>query len=240
VTALPLTVKCEAKVTTGKGVQVAARELEALAGDERTAGVLACLFWCGDRRLDGHWLLVDAARLRAPYGGTLSMTKDALADAAGASASLEALRRHVDDRWTGFLDAFRDEALAGHAALVAALARGHADGTTAARLPVHRVLEVEHRATIAALLEAHGESGVGRLLQDLLAYVVAFAGYRQVTNNPVGVPDFVVSDLDAAAGGGRVVVELSAVEAERILSLCRSAGDEQLATALARRVRALP
>jgi hypothetical protein len=231
--ALPATLKCEAKLTTGTGVQVARRELQALASNEPgTVGVLAVLFLCGDREVDGRWLLVDASQLRAPHGDTLSMTRTRVVAAARGSASLGALRRHVDERWAPFLQAFREEALGGHGPLVAELARCHAERRIEKRLPPHRVLDVEHRSALEQLVARHGESGAGRVLQDLLAYLLAFAGYDQVTNNPVGVPDFVLSGVERR-GEDRVAVELSRAEVDRLLALCNTAGEHGLATSLA-------
>ena len=89
-----------------------------------------------------------------------------------------------------------------------------------------------------ALLERHGESDSGRLAQDLLAYVLAFAGWRKVTLNPVGVPDFV---LEEAVGGGSaqdVTLTLARPDAERAAALLRAAGEHSLAGALEARIAA--
>ncbi len=232
--ALPTTVKAEVKLTTGSGVQVSARELEALqVGDATAVGILAVLFWCGDREVDGTWVIVDAAEIRERDGESVSATKSALLRASRAQPWLDGLRQHVDRYWPPFLDAFKEEALRDHGSLVEELARCHREGLIQGRLPEHRILAAEHRATLAELIASQGEADAGRISQDLLAYLLAHAGYRKVTNNPVGVPDFVLSDLarDADAGS-KIVFELTLEEAERLVSLCRSAGDDQLAQAM--------
>jgi hypothetical protein len=237
---LPSTIKAEVKLTTASGVQVSSRELEALkVADPTAAGILAVLFWCGDREVDGSWLIVDASRIRDRQADTFSATKAALQLAARAHDGLGELRRHVEGYWPAFLDAFKDEALRDHAALVEALAHCHREGLFAERLPKHAILATEHRATIKQIIDVQGESDAGRIMQDLLAYLLAFAGYREVTNNAVGVPDFVLSDLrDNGSRPGTVVVELTHDEAERLLDLCRSAGDDELARAVSRFARA--
>ena len=58
----PSTIKGEVKLTTGGGASLSARELEALTvSDPRAVGLVAVLFVGGDRELDGHWTMVDAA-----------------------------------------------------------------------------------------------------------------------------------------------------------------------------------
>ena len=61
---LPSTLKAEVKLTTGTGVSVSSRELDALApvGPDEL-GVLAVLFWCEEREVAGRWILADAALL---------------------------------------------------------------------------------------------------------------------------------------------------------------------------------
>ena len=240
---LPSTIKAEVKLTTGRGVQVSARELDALkVADPTAAGLLAVLFCCGDREVDGHWVIVDASRIRDRQAESFSATKAALLLASRARDGLGELRRHVAANWPAFLDAFKDEALRDHAALVGALAHCHREGLVAERLPEHAILAAEHRATVRQIVDVQGESDAGRIMQDLLAYLLAFAGYREVTNNAVGVPDFVLSDAisNADVGGsasreGTVVVELTRDEADRLLDLCRAAGDDELALAVAGR-----
>jgi hypothetical protein len=239
---LPSTIKAEVKLTTASGVQVSARELDALkVADPAAAGLLAVLFWCGDREVDGRWVIVDASRIRDRCAESFSATKAALLLASRTQDGFGELRRHVDGYWPAFLDAFKEEALRDHAALVEALAQCHREGLVSDRLPKHAILAAEHRATIRQVIDVQGESDAGRIMQDLLAYLLAFAGYRKVTNNPVGVPDFVLSDLVSCAATAdgplsqeTVVIELRRDEAERLLELCRSAGDDALARTVSR------
>ncbi|WP_437618569.1 hypothetical protein [Sorangium sp. So ce1151] len=233
---LPNTIKCEVKLTTASRVQIPARELDALrVGDSDTVGLLAVLFWCGDRNLDGSWIVIDASRIRDRQAESFFVTKTILLRESQTCDGLGDLRRHITEHWPAFLYAFKEEALKGHTALVEELARRHRDGLVAERLPEHPILAVEHRATVKEIIDVHGESDAGRVMQDLFAYLLAFAGYRDVTNNAVGVPDFVLSDLIGTAGRAEtVVVELTLDQAKRLLDLCRSAGEDELAGAVSR------
>jgi hypothetical protein len=229
---LPASVKAEVKLTTLGGVSVAARELAALDVPEgRGLGLLAVFFAGGDD--DGRWLLVDAAAWRGRAGASVSAARSVLAALARGQPRLGALRRHVDEAWPRFLVAFADAVEAGHAALVTALEEAHARGDVEAFLPRDPVLAYERRAAVRALLERHGEADAGRLAQDLLAYVLAQAGWRKVTLNPVGVPDFV---LEEPAHGepqpGDVTLTLPREEAERVVALFRAAGEQALAREL--------
>jgi hypothetical protein len=227
---LPSTIKAEVKLTTGSGVSVGARELAALAvPDADAVGVIAVLFVGGDRELDGRWIIVDAADFRGRTGETVSAARSALLATARAQPWLEPIRRHVDELWPAFLQGFVDVAERGHAALVTELAALHDAGRLRERLPRDRVLAIEHVATVKALVRRHGESDAGRLAQDLLAYLLAVAGYRKVTLNPVGVPDFVLEERMADVQSSRVTLSMPCRDAERLAALCRAAGDEQLA-----------
>jgi hypothetical protein len=234
---LPAIVKAEVKLTTGAGVCVFARELGALdVAPGEGVGIVAVLFVGGERESDGRWILVDPRALRGRSGGTVSASRSVLAAAARRQPWLDGLRRHVDELWPAFLDAFGEAAELGHAALVDALARAHAAGATRELLPRHRILVAEHRAAVHALVDRHGECDAGRLAQDLFAYLVALAGYRKVTLNPVGVPDFLleepVREPMPVDGGAAVTLTLGRDEAARLVSLCRAAGEHELARAL--------
>lgn len=236
---LPATLKAEAKLTTGDGISVAARELAALEVPGGGIGLVAVLLVGGGADEDGRWILVDAAAWRGRGGESVSAARSVLAGLARGQRHLDALRRHVDDAWPRFLVAFRDAADAGHAALVKALEAAHRDGTTRDLLPVDPVLGYERRATMRDLLERHGESDTGRLAQDLLAYVLAFAGWRKVTLNAVGVPDFVLEEAaGAAAPAQHVTLTLARGDAERAAALLRAAGEDSLAGALEARIAA--
>lgn len=242
--ALPPTLRAEVKLTTGTGVSVSSRELEALAPTvPGELGVLAVLFWCDDREVAERWTIADAALFPDRSAETVSFTREAFVSIARSHRHLRALREHVDQNWPGFLQAFEDAALEGHDALSEALARAHREGTLRDRFPPHRVLDFEHRGSLERLIETQGESNAGRIFQDLLAYLVALAGYGSVTNNPVGVPDFVVSGLadrssactaaSAPAGEKPVVIELTPGELDRLVLHCRAAGDDDLARIVA-------
>lgn len=235
----PATIKAEVKLTTSTSVQISARELEALRVTEHTSvGLLAVLFWSGDRNVDGQWIIVDASRIRHREAESVSVTKTAMLSTSRARDPLNAVRQHAAKYWPAFLYAFRDEALQGHAALVEVLERCHRNQLVAERLPEHAILAVEHSATVQEIIRFHGESDAGRLMQDLLAYMLAFIGYRAVTNNAVGVPDFVLADLGGVVGREpNVLVELTFDEARRIIELCQSAGHDDLAHAVDQSMR---
>ena len=57
---LPPQLKVEVKFTTSAGVSIPTREREALRPDaDGAVGVIAVMCLCGDRELDGRWILVD-------------------------------------------------------------------------------------------------------------------------------------------------------------------------------------
>jgi hypothetical protein len=227
---LPSAIKAEVKLTTGGGIALAARELDALAvTDADAVGLVAALFVGGDRGRDGRWILVDAADYQARRGEDVAAARGALLATARTQRWIEPLRRHVEELWPPFLQAFSDVAERGHAALVAELDGLHREGRLGEALPRERVLGVEHAAATRRLVEFHGESSAGRIAQDLLAYLIAMAGYRKVTLNAVGVPDFVLEDCAASQRPERVNFSLAPEDAERVAALCRAAGDERLA-----------
>src|SRR6266540_2959104 len=230
---LPTTIKAEVKLTTGGGVSLAARELDALeVSDPGAVGLLAVLFVGGDRELDGRWTIVDASDYHGRNGDSVSAARSVLVATARTQRWLDPLRRHVDDLWPAFLHAFVDAAERGHAELVAELDSLHRQGRLRERLPRDRVLGIEHVATVKDLVRHHGESDAGRLAQDLLAYLLALAGYRKVTLNAVGVPDFVLEGCTVGDPVKHVMISLVRTDAERVVALCRAAGDERLALAV--------
>jgi hypothetical protein len=241
---LPAVVKAEVKLTTIGRVGLDARELRALDVPGGGLGLVAVLFAGGDPDDDARWVLLDAAAWHGRRGESVSAAQSVLAAVARGQRHLDPLRRHVDAAWPRFLVAFREAAEQGHAALVAALAAAHDAGETEGLLPQDPVLGYERREAVRALVERHGESDAGRLAQDLLAYVLALAGWRKVTLNPVGVPDFVLEQPRPTAGvaarvaASDVTLTLRRGEAERVLALCRAAGEEDLAGALEERLLA--
>ena len=86
-------------------------------------------------------------------------------------------------------------ALEGHTRLQAVLKERHAAGWKGELLSRDDTLDFEHRQSIALILAHHGSKVAGHIFQDLLAYLLALAGYRSVTSNPVGVPDIQLGDL---------------------------------------------
>lgn len=236
---LPAILKAEAKLTTGEGVSVAARELDALEAPGGGLGIVAVLLVGGGAEQDGRWVLVDAAGWSGRSGESVSAARSVLAGLERGQRHLDLLRRHVDETWPRFLVGFREAAEAGHGALVEALQAAHRDGTTRDLLPPDPVLAYERREAVRELLVQHGESDAGRLAQDLLAYVLAFAGWRKVTLNAVGVPDFVLEEVAAErAAPQQVTITLRRDEAERAAARLRAAGEHALALALESRIAA--
>ncbi len=235
---LPSKIKAEVKLTTGTGVSLAARELEALAvTDAGAVGLVAVLFVGGDRELDGRWTIVDAAGFFGRNGESVSSARSALVATARTQSWLDPLRRHVDALWPAFLHAFVESAEQGHAGLVAELETLHAERRLRERVPRDRVLGVEHLANVKELVRRHGESDAGRLAQDLLAYLLALVGYSKVTLNAVGVPDFVLEGCTVGDPVKHVMISLVRTDAERVVALCRAAGDERLALAVESKIR---
>lgn len=236
---LPATLKAEAKLTTGDGVSVAARELVALEVPGGGVGIVAVLLVGGGPDEDGRWVIVDAAAWSGRSGESVSAARSVLAKLARGQRHLDRLRQHVDETWPRFLVAFREPAESGHGALVEALQAAHRDGTTRDLLPVDPVLGYERREAVHALLAQHGESDAGRLAQDFLAYVLSFAGWRKVTLNAVGVPDFVLEEPVAErAAGQHVTITLPREDVERAAARLRAAGEDALAVALESRIPA--
>lgn len=229
--ALPSLIKAEAKLTTGDSVSISAREVEALKVDREDAtGILAAIFVGGDRDADGQWVILDAAVWLGRQSDSVSAARHVLVSLSRTQPWLEDLRRYVDRLWPAFLDGWKTSADRGHEELLAELARSHREGTLLSRLPTHQVLAVEHRRCIGDLVEQHGESDAGRLTQDMLAYLIASAGYASVTNNPVGVPDFVLTGL--AGPVGRISVMLDNDDLRLLVKLCDQSGETDLAARL--------
>jgi hypothetical protein len=239
---LPASLKAEVKFTTATAVQLDARELAALSADAGSgAGIVAVLFWSGDRSTDGRWVIVDAAAIRSTGGETVHVTRDALLRTARMQPRLDPLRQHLGALWRPFLQAFHADAMADLDQLTAVLERCHRGGLVRQRLPPDEVLDIDHRTLMESLLQRHGESMVGRILQVLLTFALAQAGYRRVTINQVGVPDFDLSDLAASdapvrSRTGDDDITVTRGQAELLIRYCREAGDALLATVLEERL----
>ena len=193
----PAAIRIEVKTTTSEAVPLPLRELAALdTNDANEIGILAALFWCGDRNVDGRWLIADAkATFRQRAVQTIFVPKTRMERAHRGQTWLDDLKTHIADIWPPFLQAFFDDAMRGHEALCGVLKHSHENGSVAARLPTERVLDTDHRDAIQSLIDHHGESPAGHIFQDLFAYLVGHAGYATVTLNPVGVPDVTISGL---------------------------------------------
>lgn len=234
---LPSLLKAEVKLTTGAHISVATRELEALAVEvDEAAGIVAAIFVGGEPEVDGRWVIVDATSWRDRAGQSVSATHSALVALARMQPRLAPLRTYVDEMWPIFFAGWKDVAARGHEELLVELGRAHREGTIGHRLPRYEVLNVEHRDSFAKLVDNHGEHEAGRLAQDLLAYVIAFAGYGRITNNPIGVPDFVLEGRRNRPAG--VTLTLTEGEAARFLRICVSAGESVLADRVRERLRA--
>ena len=248
---LPATLKIEAKFTTAASVPLNARELEALRGAEgRTVGIVAVLFWCGNERVDGRWVCVDARdNFDARRGNSVSATAKDFCRLEKNQPWLDGLRQHLDSRWRPFLQAFLDQALAGHKALIAELEFARGSGALASRMSSERVLDTDHQRAIEAIVKILGPNAAGTVFQDLLAYLIALAGYETIRINPVGVPDIELTGLSARKGGlassageatkkrraaatrvkPRITIRLTADQVRRIAECCRQASERELA-----------
>lgn len=227
---LPTRIRAEVKFTTGRGVIVPAREIDALRRAD-DAAVLAILFRSGDHVADGRWLLLDAGpALARNAAGDFSTTSEGALRASRVTGFCLDLRSRIDALWPAFLDAFLDDALAGRDTLVPALADAHARATVGVRLPGHEVLASEHLEAIDEIVGAHGEAVSGGLFQALFGYLLGQLGYDEITLNQIGVPDVEASRADERTTG--MFAQLSAAELARIIAACRSAGEFDLARRL--------
>lgn len=256
---LPATLKIEAKFTTAASVPLTARELEALRGAEGgTKGIVAVLFSCGNESVDGRWVCVDAKdNFDAKSGNSVNATAKDFCRLEKNQPWLNDLRQHLDNRWRPFLQAFLDQALTGHKALVAELESARRAGVLADRVSSGHVLDTDHQRAINAIVKKLGASGAGRVFQDLLAYLVALAGYETLRINPVGVPDIELTGLSGRNGSlaspvgeapkkrraaatrlkERITIRLTKEQVQRITECCRQAGERELAEQIVSQLR---
>lgn len=227
---LPAALSVECKFTTGTTIVIPRRERDALVAiDGGRTGIVAALFWCGQRDYDGRWLIVDAAEtLRAGRGATTTLSLADLGRIEKSQAWLDPIRLHVRNWWNPFLMAYRDEALSGHEGLLSELRTLHEDNALRARVTKEHFLDLEHRRAMQEILSTHGPSVAGHIFQDLFAYLLALAGYMTVRLNPIGVPDIELSDLRSKATRKRTV-RLTGAELANVYELCRAAGAQSLA-----------
>jgi len=132
--------------------------------------------------------------------------------------------------------------------------------TTALRITVVRehVLDTDHHRAINAIVKKLGASVAGTVLQDLLAYLVALAGYDTLRINPMGVPDIELTGLlgrhgSPASSAGeapkkkrrvaptrpkkRITIHLTKEQVCRITECCRQAGERELVEQLVSQLR---
>lgn len=230
----PKALRIEAKFTMGMSISVPSREREALLGkDPNVVGAIAALFCCGKRDYDNRWFIVDAAEsFRAAPGDGGCLAVQDLQRIEKSQTWLAGVHHHVEQAWPRFLRAFLDEALAGHEALCSELERLRRTNGLEKRLSAEPVLELEHRSAIRRVVDHHGAAGAGRVFQDLLAYLLVLAGYRKVQLNAVGVPDIEVSDFLGDQTTQLVTFTLTRQQAERLGTLAKAAGDDDLVSLL--------
>jgi len=230
----PKALRIEVKFTTGMTVPVPKREREFLIGKDRdVVGIIAAIFWCNKRAIDGQWFIVDAAesfRTGRSAGGSLGIND--LLRLEKCQPWLDGLRDHIHNVWPQFLRAFHGEALAGHEVLSTELDALLRAGKLQDRLERDPVLDLEHRKAIQAIHHTHGSSVAGHIFQDLLAYLLALAGYGRVQINPIGVPDIELSELRTDTAAQFVTLSLAQEQVDRIVRLCQKAGALDLARAL--------
>lgn len=230
----PKALRIEVKFTTGTTIVLPARERESLLSkDQNVVGVIAALFWCGKRDVDGRWFIVDASesfRTGPSDGGSLDVLD--LQRLEKGQAWLAGLRDFIGRTWPSFLRGFHDEALAGHEVLKTELERLKRLGRMQQRVTKDSVLELEHRNAVREIVESLGPSVSGHIFQDLLAYLLALAGYNRVQINPVGIPDIEVSEFVDHSDVKLVTLTLTQDQADRLVELSKIAGDDELANVL--------
>ncbi len=196
-------------------------------------GLIAALFWSGTRDVDGRWFIVDAAEsFRTGPADAGSLDVRDLERLEKSQAWLAGLRNFVGQTWPSFLRAFYEEALAGHEALKTELERLKRIGQLHERVTKDSVLELEHRKAVRGIVESLGASVSGHVFQDLLAYLLALAGYTRIQINPIGIPDIEASEFVDHSDAKLVVLTLTQDQADRFIELSKVAGDEELVNLL--------
>jgi hypothetical protein len=227
----PSKLKVEAKTTSAAAVPVSVRELRALrAADIAETGILAVLFR-SPGRAGSQWILVDVQEFVDDTNTVRTFEREHLLRIAQRQPWLDDLRGHVAREWPRFLVAFEEWARQGHIPLFREIERLHRAGRLPEFLPADPVLEFDRARTLDSIMDSLGDKEAGRVLQDLLAYTMATAGYRQITNNPTGVPDFVLEN-PVGGEGERCVLELSRADALRLAEWSERAGDAGLAQSI--------
>lgn len=223
--------RVEVKFTTSRSVLLPLRELEALRPNSiDESGALVCLFWNGDTFLDGRWWFVNQASPTLAAG--TAIRAESIRALALNSILFTSLSDEVSMYWWAFLERYHEVAMGGQEAL---LERLREDFSLNALRPkdLEEVLESERRGMMNALIDKHGEQGLGRLLQHLVVYLIASFGYRKVTVNSVGVPDATLDSGEASGVSNQVHVIFTPSELFRLIELCSRAGECELMKRLA-------
>ncbi len=223
--ALPASLRVEVKFTTGAGISVPVRELLGVESSHKgSAPLIAVLHMCGDREVDGRWIVVDVRDTgRSSNANSTSFSMRELRRLERQQKELDVLRTQFVTDWPRLLFALMEEALCGHDALMAVFERCRQRGGLRERLREEPVLDSEHAENLRRLLEKHGEQSMGRIMQDLFAFLLILAGYQGVTINPVGVPD-----VEAQLPFGDEHVVFTPDELRRLADYCERAGDRNL------------
>jgi hypothetical protein len=232
VNGLPPQLKVEVKFTTSASVSIPTRERKALRPDaDGAAGVIAVMCLCGDRELDGRWILVDPEKAFARRKAeALSARIGDLARISEQQRHFQPLRDAVSTRWSAFLQAYVENAVAGRAILQNEFKKRCDSGTLGEPIGVDRVLDIDHLANLRRVVSVHGEGVAGGIFQDFFAALLRLIGYANVVSNPVGVPDVTAFGLR-----GSEPIDLgtfSRDELDRIAELCAKAGEAALAARL--------
>lgn len=239
---LPSALRVECKFTTSHTINLSRRELEALyiqRGNE--AGIVAVLFWHGTTDPNGRWLLVDAKEsVRLGSGSAVSLSSRDLERLDRTQKWLYGIREYVAEYWRPFLAAFWKLSLEGHSRLCTELSTLHADGKLRDQVEDYcgSVIDIDHRNAIDVIVRQLGESGAGRVFQDLFAYLLGMAGYRIVNINPTGVPDIDLMGLEHnASANGDFIISLSRDQLTRMIDLAQAAGEKLLVNILRESLR---
>lgn len=227
---LPELIKAEVKFTTNSGVMFPKRERESLtARDKGSLGLLAVLFQCSEARIGGKWLIADSnARWATVSTENLSVSAKEMIKISAGQHFLDELRAMLDRTWPPFLDFFMEDALGRFEDLVPTLEKHHSQRKLIPAPAGNSILETDHMANIAAIVDKHGASSAGRVFQVLFAYLLGAAGYKSVVINPVGVPDIELSQPLVMEIKKPLSISLSPEEALRLRDYCAKAGDSEL------------
>jgi hypothetical protein len=226
---LPNLIKAEVKFTTKRSVSVPYRELESLLSkDPSQYGILAVLFWCKERRVDGRWLISDVNDLgNLNPSQSLSFDLNDLHRTQKSQPKLDDLRDGINKFWFNMVASYFEEAMIGHSELKEELAIRCEAARIEDRLIEATILEAEHRKAIEQIVTQHGPSVSGQIFQVLFAYLFYLLGYRSITINSIGVPDITATGL-ISDDSEIFVGPMTTDEFENLKKLVSDAGDKKL------------